>query len=139
MIETNTTVVIKSVNETHDKEGSLITYGIAEFSYRGKDGVVIDEISYRAKGTPAVEIKGSGENPQGVATGYINLQVNEREGYKEKVATLVIRGFIPTGKTLPQSAQFDSTKEKTPDFAQELLEENIKSDSEEELSDVPPF
>ncbi len=139
MIETNTTVVIKSVNESHDKEGSLITYGIAEFSYRGKDGVAIDEISYRAKGTPAVDIKGNGENPQGIATGYIDLQVNEREGYKEKVATLVIRGFIPTGKTLQNLAEFGSTKEETPDFARELLEENIEGNSDKELSDSPPF
>ena len=139
MIETNATVVIKSVNESHDSLGSLITYGIAEFSYRGKDGAVIDEISYRAKGIPAVDIKCSGGNSQGIATGYIDLQVNEREGYKEKVASLVIRGFISTGKIIQELVQFESTKEETPDFAQELLEENISSDSDEELSEVPAF
>ncbi|RAM48094.1 MAG: hypothetical protein C6Y22_29740 [Hapalosiphonaceae cyanobacterium JJU2] len=138
MIESNLTLTIENINETHDKEGSLICHGVASFSYRGKDGMVVDEIPYRAKGSPAVDIKGNGENCQGIANGYIDLQINEQENYKEKVATLVIRGFIPTGKTLQELAHFGATQEKSPDFAQELSE-NISSDNNEKLGDEPPF
>jgi len=58
---------------------------------------------------------------------------------KARQLSLVIRGFISTGKTIQELVQFESTKEETPDFAQELLEENISSDSDEELSEMPAF
>ena len=132
MIEINTSVIIKSLNESHDKEGSLICYGLAEFCYRGKDGLVVDEIPYRCKGTPALDIRSSGEYSQGIANGYIDLQTSERDTYKEKVASLVIRGFMGIGKPLQEVVQPE--KVETPDFAQEILNED-----DEELSDTAPF
>ncbi|WP_460205466.1 hypothetical protein [Scytonema sp. NUACC21] len=38
MINTTATIAIKTVNHTHDREGNLIAFGIAEFYYRGKEG-----------------------------------------------------------------------------------------------------
>ncbi|WP_336229657.1 hypothetical protein [Scytonema sp. PRP1] len=139
MINATSTVRIKSVNQTHDKEGSLIAFGIAEFYYRGREGVVADEIPYRSKGAPAVIINSKGVGIHGTAEGYIDQQVDIRENYKEKIATLVIRNFV-SAEPISELVQRDSNAHspETPEFAKELLEDNITS-TDEEFDSKPPF
>ena len=138
MINATTTVTIKTVNATHDKEGSLIAFGIAEFHYRGREGVVTDEIPYRSKGAPAVIINEKGVGVHGTADGYIDQQVDIRENYKEKIATLVIRNFVsePISELVQTNSNAHSPE--TPEFAKELLEDNITS-TDEDLDQSPPF
>ncbi|WP_260446229.1 MULTISPECIES: hypothetical protein [unclassified Nostoc] len=76
MIHNTATINLKSVNTTHDKEGSLIAFGIAEFYYRSKEGVVADEMPFRSKGAPAVVINEQGEGVHGTAEGYLDLLVD---------------------------------------------------------------
>jgi hypothetical protein len=137
MINATATVIIKSVNQTHDQEGSLIAFGIAEFYTRSREGVAIDEIPYRSKGTPALVIEKNGEGAYGTVEGYIDLVIDNKGAYKGKVATLVIRNFVlsqPTVETTPVSYP----KPETPDFAKELIEANISSD-DEDFEEKPPF
>ncbi|MBR8838793.1 MAG: hypothetical protein DSM106950_33525 [Stigonema ocellatum SAG 48.90 = DSM 106950] len=139
MINATSTVRIKSVNQTHDKEGSLIAFGIAEFYYRGREGVVADEIPYRSKGTPAVIINEKGVGVHGTAEGFIDQQVDIRENYKEKIATLVIRNFVseePISELVQTTSNPHSSE--TPEFAKELLEDKITSTGED-LDQSPPF
>ncbi len=139
MINTTSTVQIKSVNQTHDKEGSLIAFGIAEFYYRGREGVVADEIPFRSKGAPAVIINEKGVGVHGTVEGYIDQQVDIRENYKEKIATLVIRNFVlaePISELVQTNSNANSPE--TPEFAKELLEDNITS-TDEDLDQSPPF
>jgi hypothetical protein len=138
MINTTTTITIKSINKTHDKEGSLITFGIAEFNTRSRAGVVADEIPYRSKGAPAVIIDERGEGTYGTAEGYIDLMVDNKGDYKEKIATLVIRNFVSSQQKSETVQTNNSNLPETPDFAKELLEENI-SFHNEELDEKPPF
>ncbi len=140
MISTTTTVTIKSINKTYDQEGSLITFGIAEFNTRSREGIVIDEIPYRSKGASAVVITERGEGVYGTASGYIDLVVDNKGEYKEKIATLVIRNFVssqPVSETVPANINSINMPE-TPDFAKELLEENFSS-NDDNLSEQPPF
>ncbi|RAM49898.1 MAG: hypothetical protein C6Y22_19030 [Hapalosiphonaceae cyanobacterium JJU2] len=139
MINTTATVTIKSVNQTHDQEGSLIAFGIAEFYYRGREGVVADEIPYRSKGAPAVIINENGEGTYGTAEGYIDQQVDVKEAYKEKIATFVIRNFVSSQPISEiTQASHNSPKPETPDFAREILEDNMTS-TDEDLDQSPPF
>jgi hypothetical protein len=138
MIHTTATINIKSINITHDKEGSLIAFGIAEFNTRSREGVVADEIPFRSKGAPAVIIKERGEGIYGTAEGFIDLLVNDKGNYKEKLATLVIRNFVSLEPIAGETVQATTSKPETPDFAQEMLEENINSD-EEGYDEQPPF
>jgi hypothetical protein len=138
MINTTATVTIKCINQTHDQEGSLITFGIAEFYYRGREGVVVDEIPYRSKGAPAVSINENGEGISGTAEGYIDQQIDIKEGYKEKIATFVIRNFVSSQANEVTQASDNSLKPETPDFAKEILEDNISS-TDEDFDDLPPF
>jgi hypothetical protein len=94
MIHNTATINLKSVNTPHDKEGSLIAFGIAELYYPSKEGVVTDEISFRSKSAPAVVINEQREGVHGTAEGYLDLVVDNRGEYKEKIATFVIRNFI---------------------------------------------
>jgi hypothetical protein len=139
MINATSTVRIKSVNQTHDPEGSLIAFGIAEFYYRGREGVVADEIPFRSKGAPAVIINEKGVGVQGILEGYIDQQVDVRENYKEKIATLVIRNFVsaePISKLVQTNSNAHSPE--TPEFAKELLEDNMHS-TDKDLDQSPPF
>ena len=139
MIHNTATINLKSVNTTHDKEGSLIAFGIAEFYYRSKEGVVTDEIPFRSKGAPAVIINEQGEGVHGTAEGYLDLVVDNRGEYKEKIATFVIRNFISAQpiNELTQVSENPHTLE-TPDFAKELLENNVTS-TNENSDEEPPF
>ncbi|MCC5668533.1 hypothetical protein LC653_32970 [Nostoc sp. CHAB 5784] len=139
MIHNTATINLKSVNTTHDKEGSLIAFGIAEFYYRSKEGIVADEMPFRSKGAPAVVINEQGEGVHGTAEGYLDLIVDNRGEYKEKIATFVIRNFIsaqPINELTQVSKNTQSPE--TPDFAKELLEDNVTS-TDEDLDDEPPF
>lgn len=138
MINATATVTIKSVNQTHDKEGSLIAFGIAEFYYRGREGVVADEIPFRSKGAPAVIINEKGVGVYGTVEGYIDQQVDIRENYKEKIATLVIRNFVSAELISEVEINSNAHSPETPDFAKELLEDNITS-ADEDLDQSPPF
>ncbi|NJM73669.1 MAG: hypothetical protein HC862_28115 [Scytonema sp. RU_4_4] len=138
MINTTSTVRIKSVNQIHDQEGSLIAFGIAEFYYRSREGVVADEVPYRSKGVPAVVINEQGSGVHGIAEGYLNLQVDNQGEYKEKIVTFVIKNFVtaqPINKVTQTSS--NSPKPETPGFAKGLVEENITSMNEEFDEDIP--
>lgn len=139
MIHNTATINLKSVNTTHDKEGSLIAFGIAEFYYRSKEGVVTDEILFRSKGAPAVVINEQGEGIHGTAEGYLDLVVDNRGEYKEKIATFVIRNFI-SAQPINELTQVskNSHSPETPEFAKELLEDNVTS-TNEDLDEEPPF
>jgi hypothetical protein len=139
MIHNTATINLKSVNTTHDKEGSLIAFGIAEFYYRSKEGVVTDEIPFRSKGAPAVVINEQGEGVHGTAEGYLDLVIDNRGEYKEKIATFVIRNFI-SAQPINEFTQVskNSHSPETPDFAKELLEDNVTS-TNEDLDEEPPF
>ncbi|MEC4811820.1 MAG: hypothetical protein SAK29_00815 [Scytonema sp. PMC 1069.18] len=151
MINTTATIAIKTINHTHDREGNLIAFGIAEFYYRGKEGTVADEVPYRSKGAPAVVINHQGEGVHGTAEGFIDLQVDNKGEYKEKIATFVIRNFVsvepidglsqtPNNSPKPETPNFvtvesisvsvepvdeHSSKLETPNFAKELLENSM--------------
>ncbi|KAB8333833.1 hypothetical protein SD80_011250 [Scytonema tolypothrichoides VB-61278] len=134
MINATSTVRIKSVNQTHDQEGSLIAFGIAEFYYRSREGVVADKVPYRSLGVPAVVINEQGSGIYGTAEGYLDLQIDNRGEYKEKITTFVIKNFV-TAQPINELTQTSSNspKPETPEFAKELVEENITSTNE----DVP--
>lgn len=95
MINSTQTITISSINESFDSLGVKIVSGYCSFSHYSKDGVVEETLSYRAKGAPAMSI--SEQQNTGVAIGYLDLRVIDNGTHKSKVATLVIRSFIPTG------------------------------------------
>ncbi|MBO3458472.1 hypothetical protein G7B40_025070 [Aetokthonos hydrillicola Thurmond2011] len=97
MINATFTLKIQSINETHDGQGVKITYGECIFSHYSKDGIVEDSIAYRAKGAAALSIAEAQTSSNGVAIGYLDIEVKDSgKGYKNKSCTLVIRNFIPT-------------------------------------------
>ena len=97
MINATLTVKIQSVDETHDDRGVKIAYGDCSFYSYSKDGLVKSTMPFRAKGAAAVAIAVDEAEANGVAIGYIDLEVIDTgNGYKEKKCTLVIRNFIPT-------------------------------------------
>jgi len=51
-------------------------------------------IPFRSKGASAVVINEQGSGIHGTAEGYLDLLVDNRGDYKEKIATFVIRNFM---------------------------------------------
>ena len=80
-----------------------------------------------------------GEGVHGTAEGYLDLVVDNRGEYKEKIATFVIRNFI-SAQPIDELTQVSkkSHSPETPDFAKELLEDNVTS-TDEDLDEEPPF
>ncbi len=134
MITTTQTIQIKSLETCLDKEGSPISFGLADIYSYGN----IDEIPFRAKGNSAIAIKEAGIGTAGCAQGYIDISVQPREEYKEKLFCLVIRNF--RAEHLPQQQQ---AAIQTPDFAKELLDTpELAGDlpnEDNEQEGVPPF
>ncbi|MDF5715606.1 MAG: hypothetical protein PUP93_17420 [Rhizonema sp. NSF051] len=94
MINSTQTIRILSINESFDSLGVKVVSGYCSFNHYSKDGVVEENLAYRAKGAPAMSI--SSLQATGVAIGYLDLRTIDNGTYKSKVATLVIRSFIPT-------------------------------------------
>ena len=94
MINSTQTIQISSINVSFDSLGVKIVSGYCIFQHYSKDGLVEECLTYRAKGAPAMSI--SSEQTTGVAIGYLDLKTIDNGTYKSKVATLVIRNFIPT-------------------------------------------
>ena len=102
MINSTQTIRILSINESFDSLGVKIVSGYCSFSHYSKDGVVEENLAYRVKGAPAMSI--SEQQNTGVAIGYLDLRVIDNGTYKSKVATLVIRSFIPTSTVVESEA-----------------------------------
>lgn len=106
MINATLTVKIHSVDETHDAQGVKIVYGDCSFHSYSKDGLVESTMPFRAKGAAAVAIAEFAVGTNGVAVGYLDLEVVDTgNGYKEKKCTLVIRNFIPALSGQPKLAE----------------------------------
>lgn len=106
MINATLTVKIHSVDETHDAQGVKIVYGDCSFHSYSKDGLVESTMPFRAKGAAAVAIAEFAVGTNGVAVGYLDLEVVDTgNGYKEKKCTLVIRNFIPALSGQPKLAK----------------------------------
>lgn len=120
MINATFTLQIKSINETHDKQGVKIAYGDCSFQSYSKDGLVDTTIPFRAKGSAAVVLAEFGAGISGVATGYLDLEVIDTgNGYKEKRCSLVIRNFIAT--TVSQQGSTNSNSPVQPQLTRELV------------------
>ncbi|MDF5726728.1 MAG: hypothetical protein PUP92_01490 [Rhizonema sp. PD38] len=102
MINSTQTIRISSINESFDSQGVKIVSGYCSFSHYSKDGVVEENLAYRAKGAPAMSI--SEQQTAGVAIGYLDLRTIDNGTYKSKLATLVIRSFIPTATVVESEA-----------------------------------
>lgn len=106
MINATLTVKIQSVDETHDDRGVKIAYGDCSFHSYSKDGLVESTMPFRAKGSVAVALALGEAGTNGVAVGYLDLEVIDTgNGYKEKKCILVIRNFIPTLPCQPRLAE----------------------------------
>ncbi|MBW4512878.1 MAG: hypothetical protein KME64_41280 [Scytonematopsis contorta HA4267-MV1] len=130
MISTTQTLQIKSLETCFDAEGLQISFGLAEIYSYGNGEPNIDEIPFRAKGQPALAINKAGIGAKGCAQGYIDVAVQPREEYKEKIYSLVIRNFKAEEGSVQQAIPVP-----TPDFAKELLNSNLPDEDEE--SEIP--
>ncbi len=113
MINTILGVTFKTVNEALDREGNPVVYGELTFSTYGDDS---NTIPYRGRGKVAEVLKHNSVGLSGMAQGYIDIHLESRGNYQEKLPTMVIRNLVAA-----------NTEVQTPDFAKELLEQSIAS------------
>lgn len=93
-----------SIEEKLSEDGELICNGRFQFitvEEKGDREEKQDETAFRCKGAPAMAIKESGVGGTGVCQGYIDLKLVQKEEYKDKIPTLVIRKWVTTSIMLP--------------------------------------
>lgn len=96
MIIATLTLAVETINEQHDTEGMKICNGVASIQTYSKDGWVTEQINYRCRGAGAVQVSAAGTGAQGIAIGYVDFIIVNKDTYKEKIPCLVIDTFIPT-------------------------------------------
>lgn len=104
MIQTFMTGTIMFIEEKLSDDGQLVCNGRFQFvaADAGADREEIkDEFVFRCKGLPAMAIKECGIGGTGVCQGYIDLKLVQKEGYKDKIPTLVIRNWVSTSVMSP--------------------------------------
>ena len=138
MINATLTVKIRSVDETHDAQGVKIVYGDCSFHSYSKDGLVESTMPFRAKGAAAVAIALVEAGTNGVAVGYLDLEVvDSSNGYKEKKCTLVIRNFIPTLPCETKLIEKQLQSQPPQPVADRNLARAVNEFSNNEYEDVP--
>lgn len=95
MIIATLTIAVETINEQHDTEGMKICNGVASIQTYSKDGWVTEHINYRCRGAGAVHVGAVGTGTQGIAIGYVDFIIINKDTYKEKIPCLVIDTFIP--------------------------------------------
>lgn len=129
--------------ETH-ADGELILRGRYQFTSapasKGKPAQK-DEVPFRCKGRPALEIKASGMHSAGVAEGYVDIKPEaitvKGQTFKEKRPTFVIRNWY-TSSDLFTPTVFDEVivfDEVAVDGDEEALDKEVLAQSDT-LSDI---
>lgn len=135
MTEAEFSATILSVSESITKDGQLICKGKVRFTSAKETAnrkEVTDEMDYRCKGAPAVEVKESGIGGTGVGIGYLDQKLVEYDGYKEMEVCLVIRNWHKTSIMMP--TVFDSVEAQL----QQATDNTISVGSTEEVSSSNP-
>jgi hypothetical protein len=100
-MQTIMSVKLMSIEESLSSDGELICKGRLQFSHikreLGEAKEIKDELPFRCKGEPAMGIKGSGIGGSGVAQGFIDSKIVQKEGFKDKEVCFVIRNWMPIG------------------------------------------
>lgn len=98
-------VKVMSIESGLSADGELVCKGRLQFSHikreLGEPKEIKDELPFRCKGEPAMGIKMSNIGGSGVAQGYIDSKIVQKDGFKDKEVCFVIRNWMPFGVIEP--------------------------------------
>jgi hypothetical protein len=90
MNNTTQKIRIDSLNASHTRDGKLQVWGSCTFQFYDRQEIKAASLAFTSYGNCAVTLHEAGVGAVAIAIGRVNTSMVEREGYKDKVASLAI-------------------------------------------------